>query len=398
MSLALTVANATNVEQNTRVSAFQRQFRIVCISGEARVSAVLKGLSPDVESTAFQSDTWLVNWFATVGRARGAEPHLMLATCKATGSFCLALPLVRWTSGGLTRLDAVDLGLADYVAPIIAADFAPSSNEMNRLWKSLLAQLPKADMLYLGKIPPMLGTRPNPLMLVNGLHRHRQRAWGTSLTAPPLDFTALGMPKKRSRELNNRLKRLQAVGSLSFRIAETAQEKDAAFAVMCAQRAARFTAMGRPNALDSADVRDFYRSLLDQYDGRSGAVLQTLSVNDEIIACGLGLVTTDAFLMIFPTIGGEEWKVYSPGLQHFRKSMEWTAGRGKRLYDFTLGSEAYKTEFGAVPTELYEIVAPRSLKGRLAAAELTVRRKIHERPELVRFLRNLLKPTVEGGK
>lgn len=398
MTLAFTAEDSTKVAPDLRTARHQRQFRVVCLTGEARVGAALTGLPPETEYTAFQNTGWLTNWFKTVGRARGAEPVLMLATCKATGSFCFALPLARWTSGHLTRLDAVDLGLADYVAPLVATDFAPTREEMNRLWQALLAQLPKADILYLGKIPPMIGARPNPLLLVSGLHRHRQRAWGTPLTEPPLDFTALGMPKKRSRELNNRWKRLANLGTLTFRIAETAAEKDEGFAVLCAQRTARFTAMGRPNALDSAEVRDFYRALLDGNDGRTGAVLQTLSVNDEIIACGLGLMTPDAFLMIFPTIGGEEWKPYSPGLQHFRKSMEWAAERGCRFYDFTLGSEAYKSEFGAIPTDLYEIVAPRSLKGRLAAAELTIRREIHKRPDLARFLRTLPNPLVNGGK
>lgn len=372
--------------------------RIACIAGEDDVVAVLGLLPPDSLSSAFQHTVWLERWFATIGKAADATPYLMLATCQNTGAFRFALPLVRWKRGGIVRLDAVDLGLADYVAPIVAADFSPSRLEMNQLWQRMLAQLPAADLLYLGKIPAEIAGHANPLVLVDSLHRHRQKAWGAYLGQPPLDFTALGMPKKRSRELNNRWKRLAGMGELTFRHMETAAEKDAAFATLVAQRSQRFAALGRPNSLEKPEVRAFYRNLLDAYDGRNGAVLQTLTIDGEIIAAGLGLVTPEAFLMIFPTIGRDEWKPYSPGLQHFRKSMEWACDRGRAFYDFTLGSEAYKSDFGARPMDLFEIVEPLSVKGRAVAAKLAVERFVHQRPKLVQFLRRLRKPFATGGK
>lgn len=362
---------------------------IARIEGQDAVLAALRALGANACSSAFQNVIWLETWLETIARVHGFTPVLMVATEAGTNAFQMALPLVKTQSGGITRLEAMDFGLADYVGPLFAPDFQPDAATMNQLWKALIAALPRADMLALGKIPTTIAGRANPLMLVEGIHRHRQSAWGTPMSKPPLDFAALGMPKKRIRELNNRWKRLEALGTVRFHMAETTEEKDRFFAILCQQRSDRFRALNRPNSLDKPSIRAFFRKMLDTFDGKTGAVIQVLSVNDEVIATGLGLIDQTAFHMIFPTIAGDEWRPYSPGLQHFRKSMEVTCAAGLGYYDFTLGSETYKAEFGATEMKLYEIIQPLTAKGGLVSAGLAARRFIHARPALVRTLRRI---------
>lgn len=368
------------------------------LDGRARIMTYLRTQMANAAASAFQTPDWLDAWLETMCRDSDTTVHLVTACDATDGTPLLVLPLVRFRQGGLTRLEAPDSGLADYVGPLLAPDFCPDKPTMTALWQQFLSALPPADILYLGKIPPTIRGRANPLLLVDGIHRHRQSAWGTILNGPPVDFGAFGMPKKRTRELNNRWKRLEALGKLAFVTATSPEEKERYFAELCDQRATRFRALNRPNSLDRPEVRAFFRHLLDHDTGPDRAEIQVLKLDDTVIATGLGLVSGGAFHMIFPTIGGEEWRAYSPGLQHFRQSMEKASAEGLRYYDFTLGSEAYKVEFGARQMPLYEIVVPITTLGSLHAAMLSAKRAFHSRPELVRFLRHCRQTFRFGAK
>ena len=76
----------------------------------------------------------------------------------------MALPLVMHRQAGLRRIEAADLGLADYVAPLVAEDLSDDPAEADAMWAAILKALPQADVVSFKKMPPEIrpGT-PNPL-------------------------------------------------------------------------------------------------------------------------------------------------------------------------------------------------------------------------------------------
>lgn len=367
-------------------------------SGADAVKAVLSRFALVGISSPFQSADWVSTWIDTLGTPRNCEMLVVDVCDGVSGAPLMALPLVRRRARNLTLIELPDFGMADYGGPMIAPGFAPDQATMRRLWSSIISALPKADLLRLDKLPAKIGGLDNPLMKLKGVRRHAQSAWGTRLTEPPLDFSALGMTKKRIRELNGRHARLEAMGTFAFRTAGTEEEADRFFEAMCVQRAKRFGDLGRPNALQHADIRKFFRALIRPGDAGSPAVMQALTLDDQVLATGYALRGRDSYCMIFPTFDHDNWRIYSPGLQLFRHAMEWAARNKLYYFDFTIGSEAYKTEFGATEMDLFEMIQPLSLRGIAASAALTARWHIRRQPRLARFLRQAGKHLIERSR
>lgn len=367
-------------------------------SGADTVKAVLSRFALVGISSPFQSADWVAAWIDALGTPRNCEMLVVDVCDGVSGAPLMALPLVRRQARNLTLIELPDFGMADYGGPMIAPGFAPDQATMRRLWASIISALPKADLVRLDKMTAKISGLDNPLMKLKGVRRHAQSAWGTRLTEPPLDFGALGMSKKRIRELNGRHAKLAALGKLEFRTAATEEEADQFFAAMCAQRTKRFDDLGRPNALQHADIRKFFRSLIRPGNADSPAVMQALTLDDQVLATGYALRGRDSYCMIFPTFDHDNWRVYSPGLQLFRHAMEWAARNKLYYFDFTLGSEAYKTEFGATEMELFEMIQPLSLRGLAASAALSARWHIRRKPRLARFLRQAGKHLIERNR
>lgn len=356
-------------------------------SGAQSVKAALHRISGTGLSSPFQSLAWVSAWIDQIGTGRACEHLVVEVRDSQTGAPALVLPLVRRIAKGVRMIELPDFGMADYGGPVIAPEFQPDMQAMNQLWSRILAILPPADVLRLNKMPEKIGAASNPLVMLTGVRRNAQSAWGTALGAPPIDFAALGMPKKRTRELNNRMKRLQEIGTVEFRTAGTEEDRDRFFEAMCAQRTKRFEGLGRPNSLSRPDIRAFFRAMLTPGADAAPAVIQAMTVNNQIVATGYGLVGQKTFCVIFPTFDAENWGGYSPGLQYFRFAMAWACEQGLPYFDFTLGSEQYKSEFGATEVPLFELYQPLSLKGRAATAVIGAKWHVRQHPELAQFLR-----------
>ncbi|HRK25432.1 MAG TPA: GNAT family N-acetyltransferase [Beijerinckiaceae bacterium] len=362
---------------------------VILHHGPQAVRALLAGFQPRAECSVFQHSAWISAWIDTLGTTRRCDSLAAEVRQRSDGMVVMVLPLIRRWSRGLRLIEQPDFGIADYGGALIAPGFAPDAAAMRAIWADLVAALPKADLLRIYKLPERTGTLANPLLLLKDVRRSHLSAFTSPLHGLPFDILRIGMTRKRLRDLNRRLGNLKAMGDLEFSTASNPQEAEKLFDIICAQRAARFAELGRPNCLAHADMRAFFRALLYPTDGKPLAVVQATRLNGTVIAASYALNSGNSLCMIFPTVAKGEWMSHSPGLQHFRFSMEWAAEQGLTAYDFTIGSEQYKAELGAVEHALYELYQPLTLRGRLASATLTTRWHIRERPALASRLRKV---------
>ena len=364
-------------------------YRTRIASGADALRASLSEIGPDAVSTPFQTATWINAWLDTIGKARNCDIHVAEIRDGRSGELMLVLPLVRRKHGLTTLIELPDFGLADYGGPVFKAAFRPDRAGMNRIWAQLIADLPSADILKINRLTKTSGSRDNPLMLLDGITRDEQSAWGTYLPEAPADFASLGLPKKRARELNKRFRRMAEFGPVEFRVASNPAEVDRFFQTMCRQRARRHAEMGRPDSLEHTDIRAFFHTMLQGGSDRAPARIQAVLVGNEIVATGYGLQSPQGFHVIFATLQDGIWRPLSPGLQYFRMSMAWASSshEGGLYYDFTVGSEQYKAELGATETPLFELVQPLSPRGHAAIAFGRARRFIRSQPRLAHLLR-----------
>lgn len=383
-------SSRTGITSETRPAAPQA-YRTRVAAGSDAMRATLAEMGADALSTPFQTTSWINAWLDTIGKARDCDMHVAEIRNERSGELQFALPLLRRRAGMLHVLELPDFGLADYVGPQLSPSFRPDRPTMTHLWDRLMADLPAADLIRLNRLPEQIGGLSNPLMILPGVRRHAQSAWSLHLETAPENFGSLNMLRKRARELDKRLRRMAAIGTVEFCVASTPQETDRYFNAMCAQRARRHAEMGRPNSLEQADVRAFFHRLLAGGSAEATACIQAVLVNDEIVATGYGLLSAAGFHVIFATIEDGPWRPLSPGLQYFRMSMAWASRNGRPHFDFTIGAEQYKAELGAQEMPLYELCQPLSHRGRLAATVLGAKRLVKRQPRLAQFLRQTAK-------
>jgi CelD/BcsL family acetyltransferase involved in cellulose biosynthesis len=356
----------------------------------------LAGLWPDAETTAdrtvFQAWATFSAWVRHVAPVNGATWFVALVIDPETRTPKLLLPLIRRRVGTITVIEAADLGVADFNAPVLDTAFTPSQAEMAAIWHDLKDRLPHADLIRLSKLPATIGTHPNPLLLLPGVHPMTLSNYKTRLAVAGAPWTPDCLPEPVRTDLETRRRKLMKRGTLRFHTAASEADANRFFAAMVEQRAVRCRATGRDNILDCEHYRAFYRELIDPADATAIGCIQALTLDDEIIATGYGLILNGAFHMIFPTFRAERWRNYSPGLQLFTASMTWAAERGLTEYDFTIGDERFKTDLGAGQYPLYEHLTALTARGKPAVYDDTIRRFVRTHPRLHAVVKRLRQP------
>jgi CelD/BcsL family acetyltransferase involved in cellulose biosynthesis len=182
------------------------------------------------------------------------------------------------------------------------------------------------------------------------------------------------VPKKMS-------KKLEQTGALTFEEADTNAKVDAAMETLLAFRTARFSELGRRDALLDPHVVGFYRQLADRDRahpaGGPAGRLFTLQAGEHIVAVLYGFAYRDVFTVIAPAMTtSKEMQAGSPGLVAFFKALAWCESHDFKVFDLSVGSLSYKSRFGAETFDLFEYQQALTPLGLPIVAEAALRRKL----------------------
>ena len=328
----------------------------------------------EVEASAFQHPEWLAAWARTFPDPNGERVFLVVVRDRASGAILLRLPVALEDWSGIRVLRGWDRGTADYGGAIVTRGFAPRSDDFERLWRDVAAVLPDHDVLILDKLPERVGDRDNPLLRVgtvepslNTGHWLRLGEAGRPRAIETFDGTMRRSLARKRRKLTNK-------GDLVFRFAECAAAMEA-FEALLGWRRDRFAAENAGR--DVAAVEAFWRHVAT--DGRIGRIA-ALTLDGRPLAAGFGTRTGDSFQLL-ATGFDPTWKNWSPGLLLLEDLVDRAETDGVRIFDFTIGDEAYKLDFAVEDRPLHDLFAPRTVKGFLAAwiRRLQVRRRRRRR-------------------
>lgn len=351
----------------------RRNIRVDCVEFDAAQSR-WEVIETSGLATPFQSFGWVSTLARTLGRSTSADILVLIAHDLASGRDLMLLPLVRRAFGPMRVFEIPDFGVSDYCAPIVAAEVLAEPERLAAVWKMVLKAVPGGDMVRVSKIPGSM-TQPMRTLLEAGQSWQMQmQSWQVDLPERWLDYEA-GILSRNARSLLHRgLRKLEATGPVTRVDASDELAVDAIFAVLCAQREARFANLGRRNVLRDAAVREFYLQIVKRGLTSGLASLSALKRGPDIVATILGLTWRDTYLILVPTM------TTADALQRCRvgKLMIWLQmqamhTRGCRRIDFTIGNEPYKRNFGAVPRLLHEVALPREFHGYPLAWSLKIK-------------------------
>ena len=354
-------------------------YEIAVLSDTAAIPALLA--TPGFERTPFQSPSWLDAWFATF-KPSGMDRWVGVIRKSDNGQPLFLLPLVRERCHGLTVLTLPDRGVSDYHSALVSPEFAPDAETMDRLWDTLVAMLPPADILSIERVPPRMATR----MRLG----HRMRPSRVSAHLLPIDADFSSIRDRRfdpstARRLVKNRRKLENKGSLTFDFitgAEALSDLDN----LLDWRQQRF--QDENDDRQAAIQRIFYRQ---QVGEGSLARVGRLRLNNELIAGCLCLVE-GGHILILMIAYNKSFANWAPGLLTFESCITAAAELGLSVFDLTIGDEAYKKLFGTDSIVLLELRQPLTLRGRLVLSFLGLKPRIKcvlERLGLLSFVQRL---------
>lgn len=312
-------------------------------------------------ASAFQSPTWLISFYDVLAPHRGAEK--LVITLRGSDGLLAVIPLIRRRKSGLTLIEATDLGVSDYASPVFSDAGRLALKTNPDLAEKFIKSLGPHDII---RIQPALPDHAKDWQLLLSCEPE-QSGFGAHAVAlaPPfdawrnenLDRKLSGMVARKGRRWKKQhqvvLERLEDGASIAKAIKNLARLRQTRFE-------------GDP--IQTPEVEEFY-SVVATRGAENGLAETWLLTSDGSIAGILfGLTHAGRFYYLLIGADYDNHGRHSPGLQMYDWIIEDWMKRGGTSFDFTIGDEPFKMQFGTSASPMSRFLLANSLKGRLAMA------------------------------
>lgn len=316
-----------------------------------------RALLEDSCATAFQHPVWLSAFYENLVKNRPADP--LIVTLHDESGLAGLVPLVRRRKAGLLLLDSADLGVTDYAAPVLATRLIDA--DRTKLQQGFRAAIGRHDIL---RIRPVREEHLDAwaLLLEAAPRRLDFSAHATELTEPFEEWRAAHVDRKLSGQMVRKGKRWAKQHKVVLERLRDAKSIRLAIANLSKLRAGRFE--GDPIQEEAFEA--FYASVA--VAGADEGVAETWIMTSDNEPAGIlfGLTHKGRFLYLLIGADYDRFGRHSPGLQMYDGIMQDWLARGGAVFDFTIGDEPFKMQFGAQATAMSVILQPGSLLGRVA--------------------------------
>jgi CelD/BcsL family acetyltransferase involved in cellulose biosynthesis len=296
------------------------------------------------DATAFQHPLWLERASARFIADRPVA--VLVARDASDGRLMLVLPMIRHKLGPFSLLDAADLDVADYNAPVVdrtaarhAETFRQIADELRKLrlvrMRRLRNDTPGLSLFDASARRTTMSYMAHEVELAGPLE-----GWQARILAP--DF---------ARFLKSKRKRLAAKGTIALeQLSEPAAIRNA-LERMRSFRKARWA----NDALGDARHFEFYLDVAVAGAATGFARTYALTVNGAIHAVLFGVHHRGRFCFLLLGFDPEKFRNHSTGLLLLESIVEDCIRRGDSVFDLTIGDEAYKQQFATRSVPLSEI-------------------------------------------
>ncbi|HYH19469.1 MAG TPA: GNAT family N-acetyltransferase [Azospirillum sp.] len=342
------------------------------LDADAPTFALWRRFEAEACCLPFQCASWSGTILETLGRDAPVRPVIALVT-DGGGAPLMLVPLMVRRTHGLSVLEFIDFGLADYNAPLIRADFARqlAGGGFPPLWRQLIAAIGGVDAVTVDKIPETIGPVPNPFMQLGP--RHDGDSFQVVGQGSFADYLTTRSPSLVSNSKVKR-RRLARLGHVDLRVARTAEEIDRVVATVIAQKSRRYEMTGRSDLMRQDARRRFYETIARREADGGLVHLSALCLDGDIVAAHLGLAFRERFYWVVPTFDDRLARC-SPGRLLMLDLMEWAFGAGFAEFDFTCGNDPYKHDWANRISPLHTLKEGLTPAGRLTLAGLGLARQ-----------------------
>jgi len=294
----------------------------------------------DDDYYVFQTYVWMEYWFNSVGIKNYSMLALVVAVFDNDDVIAI-FPLGMYKKLGVRIIEFIGGDQADYNTPIVSSKI--NLEDYMVMWTMVLNELPHYDILDLKRIPHNIMDRDNFFVKVICA---KKTGSTYLLKLPVLPHLLSSVVSKRLLKDNARMfRRLSELGEVKFSISSNHDEYDSVIETTLKQKSNRYLLTGVRNILDDHNIFLFYKGLYNALNKSLNIHLSSLTFNDEVLATHLGVVYAKRFYYLMPTFSTGKFEKYSPGRLLLEYLVNKSIEEKLEIYDFTVGSEAYKKKW-----------------------------------------------------
>lgn len=329
---------------------------------------------------AFQRYDWLKNWHEFIGA--GSDLAICITVVERhDGAPLMLLPLGVEKRLGVRCLVWLGGAITDYQAPLIARDAAPLLADAGRfagLWREIRARMPRHDAVILEKQPEFIESARNPFFYL----AHSPNVNNAHFTHLAADFATFLQAKRSPHWITverKKERRLAKRGALRYCMATDPQDAQRILQETMRQKSQSYRALGITDIFADPRYRRFFAHMSVHHLEDGFVHLSALMLDGKVLATHWGLIHRDRFYCYIPTYVHDEYARFSPGNNLLRRLLEWSIERGLRVFDFTIGDEAYKYHWCDRELRIFDCLHAVTVRGWLYVAPLKLGRRAKRR-------------------
>ncbi len=347
---------------------------IVVVADLAEIEAEWRAFEATADGTVFQTYEWLSKWQRHVGVLNGTRPAIV-AGRDAGGRLVFLLPLAVEPVGMARRLTWLGSALCDYNGPLLAPDCSERlGGNFPQLWRQILALLRanprlRFDYVDLSKMTETVGHQRNPFFAL----KVEANPSGAHVATLGSDWDAFyaerrsGSTRKKERK---QLKQLGEHGAIRFATVHRGDDASRILDILIHQKSRSFARLGVHNNFDRPGYRDFYLDLVTDPALGSIVHLSHLDVGDLVAASSLGLRFGGSYYLILSSYDDGPISRLGPGRAHLHELIRFAIGEKLARFDFTIGDEAYKSDWADIVVRPHDHLSGVTLRGHAIVAAI----------------------------
>lgn len=331
-------------------------------------------------ATAFQHPVWLQAFFRDWAPKRGAQPIIVTGRCPSAG-LCFVLPLILRQISKVSLLESADLGVSDYAAPVVDSRWWETYKGRDKLAEQIAHQLPPYDIL---RIKPV---RPEHLALWRTFLPGESRGLGFNAHATPVagpmeSWREGAFTGSFARMLTRKRTRFFRSADAKLVVLEEPAAIGQALTKMAQWRSGRFP----EDIIQDPAALNFYRSVAVTGAAAKSTRTYALKVSDEAVGYAFAIAAGGRLNYLLIGCNYAEHGRHSPGLLIYDGMIADWIEQGGSVFDFTIGDEPFKADFGTSPTPMFEIYCAVGWRGALATLAFRLRERWRARNHLAETL------------
>ena len=374
------------VDAPTKPQADVRDLEIVVQRADAQGCADYRSCASQRVTGAAQTPIWFETWL----KASGEPGHVVWILDE--GHPVAALPLVETRRNGLSVLQFAGGNHANgNFCPCVSPELQITTET---LASGIKSAVPHITVLSLERQHPELAGHDNFLSALK-TRSSPNIALAASLEGGFAGLLERANGKKKAKKRRMQFRRFEEAGRTELKTASTASEIDEIISAFFRMKHARFEKAGIPDVFAEPSVQKFWRDLFVESlsDPAQPFTLEALFVGGTPRAITGSSLLVDRSICEFGAIEDDDLISTSPGEFVAYSNIEAACAKGLSFYDFSVGDEAYKRSWCDTESTHFDVIAPLSAMGRLAAAGSNLltgaKQKVKSNPKLLSAVKAL---------